>query len=197
MTIVSAPWLQAGKPSTVPLQPHPGSHPAPDGQMTVSVSLMEGSLRFPLRFLFVVQSKHLKIRLPEPSVSQTAGQRRDGLWQHTCCEAFIATDNQTGYLEFNFSPSGDWACYAFNDYRQPAPLPLLATPPRINCQATDDGFCLQAAVDRDSLPIARPWHLGLSCVLEECSGHKTYWALQHDTPQPDFHRRACFTLSLP
>jgi hypothetical protein len=193
MPNTQAPTLQPGKQHTLQLLPHPGCTAVPEGQVTVSLKLSDCTLDIQ----YVIAVNTLKIRLPEPGAKRTAGQRRDGLWQHTCCEAFIATENQTGYLEFNFSPSGDWACYAFNDYRQPAPLPRLATSPRITCQATDDGFCLQAAVDRESLPIARPWHLGLSCVLKECSGHKTYWALQHDTPQPDFHRRACFTLSLP
>lgn len=46
-----------------------------------------------------------------------------GLWQSTCFELFIAAAPHQGqatpYLEFNFSPSGDWALFAFTGYREP------------------------------------------------------------------------------
>ncbi|HXO16400.1 MAG TPA: hypothetical protein VN835_08655, partial [Steroidobacteraceae bacterium] len=45
------------------------------------------------------------------------GHRADGLWQHTCFEAFIAAPGVAGYYEFNFSPTLDWAAYQFTDYR--------------------------------------------------------------------------------
>src|ERR1700756_60544 len=47
-----------------------------------------------------------------------AGGRADGLWKSTCFEAFVATADEPGYLEFNFSPSLDWAIYRFNAYRE-------------------------------------------------------------------------------
>src|SRR5579862_1162108 len=37
-----------------------------------------------------------------------AGRRADGLWRHTCFEAFVAANDAAGYYEFNFSPSLDW-----------------------------------------------------------------------------------------
>ena len=45
--------------------------------------------------------------------------RADHLWQHTCFEAFISVVGETAYHEFNFSPNGRWAVYAFTAYRQP------------------------------------------------------------------------------
>jgi len=36
--------------------------------------------------------------------------------------------------------------------------------------------------------------LGLSAVLEETNGRKSYWALVHRPGQPDFHHSDCFTL---
>ena len=52
-------------------------------------------------------------------------QRRDELWRTTCAEIFVALDDasdgkpHTGgpYLEFNFSPTGDWAAYRFDSTR--------------------------------------------------------------------------------
>jgi hypothetical protein len=41
------------------------------------------------------------------------------------------------------------------------------------------------------------WHLGLSAVLEEKDGTKSYWALAHANPEkPDFHLADCFTAKL-
>src|SRR6266567_4280950 len=47
---------------------------------------------------------------------------RGQLWRHTCFEAFIALDGQSGYHEFNFAPSEEWAVYAFSSYRNGGPL---------------------------------------------------------------------------
>ena len=57
------------------------------------------------------------------------GRRADGLWQHTCFEAFIAPQGAAGYYEFNFSPTLDWAAYQFTDYRDGmAPAQLTQAP---------------------------------------------------------------------
>ena len=44
-------------------------------------------------------------------------QRTDELWKHSCFELFVRPDRGSGYYEFNFSPSGEWAAYRFSDYR--------------------------------------------------------------------------------
>jgi hypothetical protein len=38
--------------------------------------------------------------------------------------------------------------------------------------------------------------VGLSAVIEEVDGSKSYWALRHPPGQPDFHHRDCFALRL-
>ena len=58
-------------------------------------------------------------------------QHRDGLWQHTCFEAFVGLGDGPAYLELNFSASGDWAAYRFDDYRQGMRPMQNASPPRI------------------------------------------------------------------
>ena len=39
--------------------------------------------------------------------------------------------------------------------------------------------------------------MGLSAVLEDRRGRKSYWALAHASDTPDFHDPACFTAMLP
>jgi hypothetical protein len=49
------------------------------------------------------------------------------------------------------------------------------------------------AVDADAI-----WALGLSAILEEKGGTKSYWALAHPSgDKPDFHAPDCFAASLP
>ena len=40
----------------------------------------------------------------------------DGLWQHTCMEAFVSPVWAAHYREFNFSPNGQWMRFDFDDY---------------------------------------------------------------------------------
>lgn len=133
-----------------------------------------------------------QLRLPSPVSPGPA----DDLWQHTCCEAFVAEVSGTGYREFNFSPSGAWAVYAFRAYRERLPDWRAGAAPQIRCAPAADDVRLEAVIPRLLLP-ATPARLGLSVVLETVHGDKTYWALAHVAAQPDFHLAASFTLPLP
>ena len=95
------------------------------------------------------------------------------------------------YFEFNLSPSTEWAAYAFDGYR--AGMRDLAMPaPRIGW----DGAGLRAALDLSGLP-PPPWRVGLSAVIEETDGTKSWWALAHPVGKPDFHHPDCFVLEVP
>jgi hypothetical protein len=49
-----------------------------------------------------------------------------------------------------------------------------------------------------AVPADSNWQLGLSAVLEETDGTKSYWALTHPNPEkPDFHHPGCFVARLP
>lgn len=119
--------------------------------------------------------------------------RRDGLWQATCFELF-ATDSGTAYREYNFSPSGEWAAYHLDDYRTGmTDLPLPA--PRIAWTMGERRLAL--TVEVDARAVALEWRaVGLSAVIEDRDGAKSYWALRHPPGQPDFHHPDCFALSL-
>lgn len=112
------------------------------------------------------------------------------LWQHTCCELFVARAGSPAYHEFNFSPSGEWAAYAFTDYRQGAPMTV--PDPGIACSRSADEVALHATVHGGRGPLV----LGLSAVLEARDGTLSYWALRHAPGKPDFHHRAAFALEL-
>ena len=134
---------------------------------------------------------------------EKAAEQSDGLWEHTCFEAFVGIDGDPAYREFNFSPSGQWACYDFSAYRHPAQAELHPSPPRISTQLTEGHLRLQAFVAGDDLPAAagsRTLRVALSAVVETrdtVDGNRSYWALRHLTDRPDFHHPGGFMLELP
>lgn len=173
------------------LKPHP-AHPAPAGlgvEVTVTPFLTDDA--FDLRLDYCLIGARTQVCLPPPEPAQAC----DGLWQHTCCEAFIATVDGQKYREFNFSPSHCWAVYDFLAYRQRDTSAQHNAGPRIETRHDGDDFCLRATLPASLLPSGAA-HLGLSVVIETLAGDKLYWALHHPAPQPDFHHADNFVLPL-
>ena len=131
-----------------------------------------------------------------PPVTMPA--RTDELWRHTCFEAFVKTLSVDGYSEFNFAPSTQWAAYRFDAYRSGMRPASDVNVPYIKVTSNRSGFELQVTLDgMADLPRDAPWRLGLSAVIEEASGAKSYWALAHPPGKPDFHHADCFVLEVP
>jgi hypothetical protein len=140
-----------------------------------------------LEVSYVLAGDMERLRIPPPC----AARRAERLWEHTCCELFIAETAGEGYVEFNFSPSTEWACYGFSRYRQAAAS--VGTQPAISARRSTQSLELRARV-RVSSP--RKLVLGLSAVVEETDGALSYWALRHPAGKPDFHHREAFALEL-
>lgn len=125
--------------------------------------------------------------------------RTDGLWMHTCFEAFVAGQESSAYCEFNFSPSTEWAVYGFTGYREGmAPL-AHATPPVVTASVTEDRIALEAVVPRETLlalPGDSKLRLGLAAVIERKDGGISHWAITHPAERPDFHDPAGFVLQI-
>lgn len=121
-----------------------------------------------------------------------ADSATDGLWQSSCFEAFLTEEGAPDYTEFNYAPDGRWACYQFDDYRSLLHEDALA-PWSMTVTRTSDHFSLY--VEPGIFP-ERGTRLGLSVVIEERDGTKSYWALRHPPGKPDFHHPDCFHLML-
>jgi hypothetical protein len=137
----------------------------------------------------------------EPVVLPAAAtpERLDGLWRHTCCEVFLGHAGGPDYLEYNLSPSGAWAAYAFSAYRVPATIPAVEAP-SIRLTRTTDGIRLDAHIARRALAsLGDPavLEVGLTTVVEHRHGGLSYYALHHPGDQPDFHDARGFVLRLP
>ena len=143
---------------------------------------------------YFVTGRISELRLP-PNAAAT---RTDELWQHTCFEAFVRRSPGLGYYEFNFSPSLQWAAYRFSTYRDGMCIATEISAPRIETQSGSEHYALHAslALDHAKLPGDGPLRLGLSAIIEETSGRKSYWALAHQSGKPDFHHPDCFACEL-
>jgi hypothetical protein len=174
------------------LIPHP-DHPT-DVVRSVEVAVHRGKANG-LVLTYGLKGDMSRIRLPP---IQPAG-RADGLWQATCFEAFIDSGVGDSYLEFNFSPSSQWAAYRFDGYRLGmARLDL----PRVSAvRRGEAGSCdLIATIELDAsagLAFDHPWRMGVSAIIEETGGHKSFWALAHPPGKPDFHHPVAFACDLP
>lgn len=125
--------------------------------------------------------------------------RGDKLWRHTCFEAFVRAPSDAGYCEFNFAPSTQWAAYRFSGYRSGRRVADEIDGPRIELQWGPQSCTLRAALDLSLLPDlvrAACWQVGLSALIEDTSGHMSYWALAHPPGKPDFHHADCLALDL-
>ncbi len=122
--------------------------------------------------------------------------RTDDLWHHTCFEAFVRSPPVSTYFEFNFSPSGQWAAYRFDSYRKGMRAATATAGLRIQTWTGADSIRLTTQFELEGVPFDAPWQMGLSAVIEETNGNKSYWALAHPPGKPDFHHSDCFALEL-
>jgi hypothetical protein len=162
------------------LKPHPDTPSPAVTRLTVEVERATPAV---LRLRYVVEGDLERVAWPAPA----AAEPTDGLWRHTCFEAFVRGPGE-GYREFNFAPSGAWAAYDFDAYR------AGMRPARIDApDIAWDGTALTATA---SLPPGAS-RLSLTAVIEGSDGRISYWALAHPPGKPDFHHADCFAAELP
>jgi len=169
------------------LHPHP-DFAAPDSvALSVSWSISENQT---LTIAYHVTDPGNRILWPV-----LAQGRTDGLWQHTCFEAFIGSTTGPAYAEFNLAPSGAWAAYAFDDYRSGMRDLALPSDPQI---AGADGLWTATIplAELNALLGPAPWRLAITAVIEARDGAKSYWSLAHPPGKPDFHHPDCFAARL-
>jgi hypothetical protein len=142
-----------------------------------------------LALTFVLQGDLASLRIP----AEQPCRRVDELWRHTCFEAFLMAGDGPGYREYNFSPSGEWAAYAFHDYRQQG-VAADASAPVIRVHRSTQHLTLEVSLELP--PLYRSIRLGLSAVVEAVDGGLSYWALRHPPGKPDFHHANAFAMQL-
>jgi hypothetical protein len=172
------------------------AHPDTPGEavwsIAVEAQLSDGAH---LACHYALHGDMARVRIPGVG----AGRRSDGLWKHTCFEAFVAAQGGRDYYEFNFSPAFDWAAYRFEDYRAGMSAATLADAPGLQVRRTARQLDLTATVHLSglvSLRDAQVLRVALAAVVEEDGGRLSYWALQHAPGDPDFHDPDSFLFEL-
>lgn len=170
------------------LVPH-AAYPLPGGGgLAVDCAPQRGGLALHYRLTADLTG----LRLPDPAHPVEP----DRLWAHSCFELFLARSGQPDYREYNFSPSGQWAGYAFSAYRE-RQADWLPPAPELDWRILANCLELTAWLPGAALPAGTSnLQLGLAAVLELADGRLSYWALHHPCERPDFHHRGGFTLTL-
>jgi len=174
-------------------------HPATPAPVVRSVEARaERTASGDLVLAYRLRGDMVRLRIPPP----TAPGRADGLWEHSCFEAFTGIAGETAYQEFNFSPSGEWASYAFAGYRQPIAVATPLSAPRLTARLSAGRLEVEVLIAAAALPAsaaAATLQIGLAAVIEAADvvdGSHSYWALHHPADLPDFHHRDGFRLEL-
>jgi len=94
-------------------------------------------------FRYVLRAEISRVRVPP----EKPALRAEGLWKHTCFEAFIKAPAAAAYYELNFAPSRQWAVYHFDAYRQGVSSPDFELSPELSVRRFADRLEVDAAVD--------------------------------------------------
>jgi hypothetical protein len=166
------------------LIPH-AARPAPAGR---AVQVEAARRDDGLHLLYTVDGGTGGLAIP----ASAAPDRADGLWQTTCLELFVR-DDAGAYREFNFSPSTQWAAYHFTGRREGMTALPMQHPPHIMVRRTRETLVIAVTVP---ILLAQPTIIGLTAVIAEESGAKSFWALAHGGDVPDFHDPAGFVATI-
>lgn len=134
-----------------------------------------------------------ELMIPEPVLPA----RKQGLWEATCFEFFLAVKHSPQYWEFNLSPTGDWNVYRFAAYRQGMQEETAFTSLPFSIQNQSDALLITLELDLHQIVQAdQALEMAINSVIKHRDGEATYWALTHCGSQADFHRRDSFIVEL-
>lgn len=169
--------------------PDPGGPPLP---YTVECVFLRRGEFLLLDYTLAGDLNALALAAPEAEPA-----RRDGLWEHTCFEFFLAPHGSNLYWEGNLAPSGHWNLYQFLGYRQGRKEEPALSALAVRSEGEEGIFRLGSELKLDRLLAGHhSWRLGLSAVIADRDGRRAYWALTHRETRPDFHRWDSFLVNL-
>lgn len=167
-------------------------------QATVNVQFFKKRAHFQIDYC--LQGALDSLLLP-PDLKKKEERAHD-LWKETCFEAFLKIKGLNSYLEFNFSPSGNWNCYYFDSYRAGMRDFLDIKNMTLNFHSGKELnlkclFDLELSEDSDLTILNNDnLRMGLSAILFQKSKGPSYFALAHPASLPDFHHEKSFILNL-
>ncbi len=147
-----------------------------------------------LAIRYALRGRLAELAIPAPA---DLPARKNGLWEETCFEFFLAVKNSPQYWEFNLSSAGHWNVYRFQAYRQGRQEETAFRSLPFSVQSRPDSLLLALKIDLERIvPADQALEVAIAAVIKLLDGQATYWALTHPGPQADFHRRDCFIVDL-
>jgi hypothetical protein len=127
----------------------------------------------------------------------SAPSRQFHLWEATCFEFFIGIPGDRNYWEFNLSPSGDWAIFALDDYRQGLCDELAFASLPFQVDRYPNYITLSLDFDLSELILAeQDLEMSMTTVIKSSQDELSYWAIAHNGKEADFHLRDSFSIKL-
>jgi len=148
-----------------------------------------------LDLVFELRGNLAHLNIPKP------GPKRfdEKLWEHTCFEVFVGLKGEEGYHEFNVSPSGAWAAFVFQRRRERIE-DACTLEPISTIDGSETQLRVKLQIPLEALSVKHPHaalRIGLSVIVEDAAGDRSFWALHHPPGRPDFHHPEAFALVLP
>ena len=168
-----------------PLTLHPSCAPGLVRTAAAAIEPTPGGARARFR----VEGDIATIKIPPHAPSE----RTDDLWRTTCFEIFWRPTSGEAYREFNLSPSGRWAAYDFDRFREgmrDAPVASIA----LACSHDARSLTLEAEI---AAALPNPARVALNAIIETRDGAMQFWALAFPPGAPEFHHEACRALAVP
>ena len=123
--------------------------------------------------------------------------RQSYLWEATCFELFIGIPGDANYWEFNLSPSGDWAVFALDNYRQGLRDELTFSSLPFQVDRYPNYITLSLEFDLSELILAeQDLEMSVTTVIKSSQNELSYWAITHRDKEADFHLRDSFVINL-
>jgi hypothetical protein len=174
---------------TYTLKPH-ADNPAANFLVTAAV---DRKSQMNWRVVYEIAGAIDQISLPM-HFSKGVGVR---LWEETCFEFFIRRlDGQ--YIELNFSPSGQWSCFSFKDYRVGMDDLRLAGEPKMSTRSSMGKLALEVSVDLAKVKVFDRSDLQLqvspTVVIKMKDQRYCYFAIDFPDGAADFHHSDGFRL---
>jgi hypothetical protein len=131
----------------------------------------------------------------EPPVSLPSRQFQ--LWDATCFEFFIGIPGDRNYWEFNLSPSGDWAVFTLDDYRQGLRNETAFTSLPFKIDRYPNYITLNLEFDLSEIILAeQDLEMSVTTVIKSSQNQLSYWAIAHSGKVADFHLRDSFIVKM-
>ncbi len=172
------------------LKPLPSADLLPHLEITGDITRSSNKLLIS----YVLSGPLAELMVPAPA---DVSLRKNGLWEETCFEFFLAPATSDHYWEFNLSTTGHWNVYRFTSCREGMQEETAFTALPFSVLLFSGSLQLSLEVELDKIVSAnQALKIGISAVIKTINGRTTFWALTHPGPQADFHQRDAFIIEL-